>query len=101
MTTKRNIVTKDVLGVVNPSNPSNLSPLGAAGELLLEGPVLGRGYWEDPVATTNSWICDPDWPEGLGQGRRLYRTKDLVRSRSLSESHIAILSCASDFVKQY
>jgi non-ribosomal peptide synthetase component F len=68
--------------VVEPTNPTRLMPLGAAGELLIEGPNLGRGYWGDAAATAASWISDLDWPGGLGRGRRLYRTGDLVRSKS-------------------
>lgn len=68
--------------VVDPSSPSRLRPLGAAGELLLEGPSLARGYWADAAATAACWISDPDWPDELGRGRRLYRTGDLVRSES-------------------
>lgn len=72
--------------VVDPSNPSRPSPFGAAGELLIEGPNLARGYLENTVATAHSWISNPGWPEGLGLGRRLYRTGDSVRSESHSPS---------------
>lgn len=68
--------------VVDPSNPSRLQPIGAAGELLIEGPNLARGYWGDAEGTAASWITDPTWPSNLGCGRRLYRTGDLVRSKS-------------------
>lgn len=68
--------------VVDPSDPSRLKPIGAAGELLIEGPNLARGYWGDPAGTAISWISDPHWPGNLGHGRRLYRTGDLVRSES-------------------
>ncbi|KAG8156447.1 hypothetical protein KVR01_013681 [Diaporthe batatas] len=67
--------------VVDPTNPNRLTPIGAAGELLIEGPNLGRGYWGDAAGTAASWISGLDWPGGLGHERRLYRTGDLVRMR--------------------
>lgn len=34
-------------------------PVGAVGELLLEGPVLGREYLKDPVKTKKAFYHRP------------------------------------------
>ncbi|KAL4815802.1 hypothetical protein BDW67DRAFT_185521 [Aspergillus spinulosporus] len=67
--------------VVNPASVGQLVPLGAPGELLLEGPLLARGYLNDPVKTSAAFIKDPAFVEelGLSPGRRMYRTGDLVQ----------------------
>ena len=58
-----------------------LCPIGAPGELLIEGPLLARGYLNDARKTAAAFITDPAWVSryGLGEGRRMYRTGDLVR----------------------
>jgi amino acid adenylation domain-containing protein len=45
----------------------------AVGELCLGGTGLGRGYLQDPAATALAFVPDP-----AGEGRRLYRTRDLA-----------------------
>ncbi|KAF6815188.1 nonribosomal peptide synthase [Colletotrichum sojae] len=72
--------------VVDPKNPSRLSPLGAAGELLIEGPNLARGYLGNPHATSAKWTKISEFTTQLGtesleydSDRRAYRTGDLVR----------------------
>ena len=67
--------------IVDPNDHNNLMPVGAVGELLLEGPVLGREYLKDPEKTKKAFITDPGWvfrfsPES---GRRFYKTGDLVK----------------------
>ncbi len=47
------------------------TPVGVAGELLVSGPTVTRGYVDDPEATAERFV-DVD-------GRRWYRTGDLVR----------------------
>ncbi|KAF7198517.1 Malformin synthetase mlfA [Pseudocercospora fuligena] len=54
---------------------SRLLPIGATGELLLEGPPLARGYLNDPTQTAATFLSSPPWLPGC----RLYRTGDLVR----------------------
>ncbi|UKZ97170.1 NRPS [Trichoderma asperellum] len=67
--------------VVDPKNYNHLLPFGAPGELLIEGPLLARGYLNDIEKTNKSFIIDPDFVKrlGLGSGRRMYRTGDLVK----------------------
>ncbi|KAI1109264.1 hypothetical protein F5Y14DRAFT_433269 [Nemania sp. NC0429] len=67
--------------VVKPDDPGQLVPIGAVGELLIEGPAVGLGYLNDDVKTAAAFIDPPRWlaefrPNGSG---RLYRTGDLVR----------------------
>ncbi|KAL4939595.1 hypothetical protein BDV06DRAFT_224867 [Aspergillus oleicola] len=77
------------LWVVDENDYNRLLPLGAVGELLIEGPLLARGYLNDPEKTANAFITNPDWifqydfdgRIGFKQSteRRMYRTGDLVR----------------------
>ncbi|HEV7402757.1 MAG TPA: MupA/Atu3671 family FMN-dependent luciferase-like monooxygenase [Chthoniobacteraceae bacterium] len=46
-------------------------PIGVAGELLIGGASLARGYWNQPALTDEKFI---QW-----EGRRVYRTGDLAR----------------------
>lgn len=66
--------------IVDPHDHNRQVPIGAAGELLIEGPLLGRGYLDDPEKTAASFIENPLWavsPEGIS--RRFYKTGDIVR----------------------
>jgi amino acid adenylation domain-containing protein len=70
--------------VVEPSDHNRLVPTGCVGELLLEGPLVGRGYLKDPERTAASFIKNPKWllqgrPGELGRHGSLYKTGDLVR----------------------
>lgn len=70
--------------IVDPVNHDQLSPIGAAGELLIEGPILARGYLNAPEKTAAVFIEDPIWSksEGAVKPRRFYKTGDLVRYNS-------------------
>ncbi|KAG6012676.1 NRPS protein [Claviceps pusilla] len=73
-----------VTWVTDAANHDRLAPLGAVGELLLEGPILGEGYLNDPDRTGAAFIKDPDWlvrgwAGHAGRSGRLYKTGDLVR----------------------
>lgn len=64
-----------------------LLPVGSVGELVLEGPLNGLGYLNDPDKTAAAFIEDPQWlkqgaPGVPGRRGRLYRTGDLVRYHS-------------------
>nr|ARJ54907.1 nonribosomal peptide synthetase 1 [Curvularia lunata] len=69
--------------VVDPDDHNKLAPLGAIGELLVEGPIQARGYLKDAVKTEAAFINNPPWlvtgSEGYaGRRGRLYKTGDLV-----------------------
>ncbi|PHH89905.1 hypothetical protein CDD83_4995 [Cordyceps sp. RAO-2017] len=73
-----------VTWIVDAADHNSLLPPGCTGELLLEGPIVGRGYLGDPERTAAAFIQDPAWLRrggGAWAGRRgrLYKTGDLVR----------------------
>jgi len=53
-------------------------PVGAAGELCVAGPGVGRGYLNDPSRTAAVFVPDPFGDE---PGSRLYKTGDVARYR--------------------
>lgn len=59
-------------------NHDRLAPIGSIGELLVEGPILARGYLNDPERTRESFITNPKWLDSHSHPRRLYKTGDLV-----------------------
>jgi amino acid adenylation domain-containing protein len=70
--------------VVDVNKHEQLAPVGSVGELLVEGPILARGYLNDAEKTRAAFIEDPAWlVEGRdgcpGRHGRLYKTGDLVR----------------------
>ncbi len=79
------------LWVTLPIDPNQLCPVGVPGELLIEGPMLSRGYLNDPEKTAAAFITDPAFIKDLesrnpawkvqfqGSQRRMYRSGDLVR----------------------
>ena len=65
--------------VVDPNDHNILQPIGAIGELLIEGPILCRGYLKRPEQTAKAFINSPTWLQSLRPDSRLYKTGDLVR----------------------
>ena len=70
--------------VTDPTNHNRLVPIGAIGELLVEGPTLARGYLDDIEKTKAAFIKSPTWLLDIGpyRPRRIYKTGDLVRQNS-------------------
>ncbi|CZS75139.1 unnamed protein product [Fusarium graminearum] len=67
--------------IVSPSDPNILPPIGAVGELVLEGNTLARGYL-DTESAQGAFIEDPKFLDRLvpeATGSRVYKTGDLVR----------------------
>ncbi|KAF2098826.1 acetyl-CoA synthetase-like protein, partial [Rhizodiscina lignyota] len=69
------------LWIVDAADYNRLCPIGVPGEILIEGPLLARGYLNDSAKTASAFIMDPTWAAqyGLGHGRRMYRTGDMAR----------------------
>jgi amino acid adenylation domain-containing protein/non-ribosomal peptide synthase protein (TIGR01720 family) len=69
--------------VVEESNHDRLVSVGEIGELLIEGPILARGYLNDPEKTSTVFIETPVWLSRRSRKRiRLYKTGDLARWNS-------------------
>ncbi|KAF5857103.1 hypothetical protein ETB97_006247 [Aspergillus alliaceus] len=65
--------------VVNPDDHHQLLPLGAIGELVIGGPIVGRGYINRPA--DESFITSPQWASQfqITSKESFYKTGDLVR----------------------
>ena len=92
-----------VTWIVDPDNHDRLLPPGAIGELLIEGPIVGDGYLDQPEKTDEVFIKDPCWlVEGHathpGRSARLYKTGDLVRY-DVETGHITFIGRKDQQVK--
>lgn len=69
------------LWIVNPSNSEEPFTIGQEGELLIEGPLVGRGYMNDEKKTAAAFIPAPTWLKRFrnGASARIYRTGDICR----------------------
>ncbi|KAK1984564.1 hypothetical protein LZ30DRAFT_585930, partial [Colletotrichum cereale] len=72
------------LWIVSPDDHHHLLPIGAQGELLVESPLLARGYFNDSRRTDEVFIRSPEWAETLGyfpaqHATRFYKTGDVVK----------------------
>ncbi|PHH52314.1 Nonribosomal peptide synthetase 4 [Ceratocystis fimbriata CBS 114723] len=73
-----------VMWIVDANDHEQLMPVGEVGELVVEGPVVGLGYLDEPEKTAHVFIDAPGWLKrgykGV-QGRhgKLYKTGDLVK----------------------
>lgn len=74
--------------VVDSKDPNTLCPIGAVGELLIEGPIVTRGYYNDESLTRKSYITNPKWAKDFDfedsapYPRRFYRSGDHVKYNS-------------------
>ncbi|KAK9855737.1 hypothetical protein MYU51_002451 [Penicillium brevicompactum] len=82
--------------VTDPADSQRLVPAGCAGELLIEGPIVTRGYL-DPKLTSKAFIEPPRWRGAVNEGTRLYRTGDLVRL--LEDGNMLFLGRADGQIK--
>lgn len=67
--------------IVDAEDHDRLVPAGDVGELLIEGPILARGYLKNQTKTDEVFIKSPLWgPEtNSGDVRRVYKTGDLAK----------------------
>lgn len=68
--------------VVDSDDLDRLAPVGAVGELLIEGPALFTGYLNDATRTESALVKAPRWRLSMDIGppvHRIYRSGDLVR----------------------
>lgn len=67
--------------IVDPEDSSRLLPIGAVGEMLLQGPLLARGYHGDPQRTDDAFVWQQPFgvQERSSPRQRFYKTGDLVR----------------------
>ena len=73
-----------VTWIVDPDDHDTLTPMDGVGELLIEGPIVGVGYINEPEKTAAVFIEDPKWllaghKNIPGRHGRLYKTGDLVK----------------------
>lgn len=93
-----------VTWIVDPEDHNRLTPVGGVGELLIEGPVVGIGYLDEPEKTAEVFIDDPTWltsGHGTTPGRRgrLYKTGDLVRYEANGSGSIEFVGRKDQQVK--
>ncbi|KAF9890566.1 hypothetical protein FE257_005697 [Aspergillus nanangensis] len=65
--------------IVDLNDHDRLVPIGAVGELVIEGPTLAQGYLAEPERTESVYITNPFWARKPDVTRRFYKTGDLVR----------------------
>jgi amino acid adenylation domain-containing protein len=70
--------------VADPIDPNRPVPIGAVGELLLQGPLVGRGCLNNTEQTVAAFIDCPSWLVSSDVNNhqctsKVYRTGDLVR----------------------
>ncbi|CAL5873463.1 uncharacterized protein PFLUO_LOCUS7742 [Penicillium psychrofluorescens] len=85
--------------VIDQTDPCRLAPLGASGELVIEGPITGRGYVARPDLTARSFSKKaPTWRLPFGPSTHgYYWTGDIVRWQS--DGSLQIVGRKDDQVK--
>jgi non-ribosomal peptide synthetase component F len=65
--------------IVDPKDHDRLVPIGAVGEPVIQGEIVGRGYLNEPEKTSAIFISNPEWAQTSTQGcGRMYKTGHLV-----------------------
>ena len=74
-----------VCWIVDVGDHDKLVPIGTIGELVVEGPILARGYLNDESRTNAAFINTPAWAceeNGVHRPQRIYKTGDLAQYNS-------------------
>ncbi|RJE23172.1 non-ribosomal peptide synthase [Aspergillus sclerotialis] len=67
------------LWIEDTRNPGKLAPVGAVGELVIEGPIVGRGYIKAPSEKLAAFLPPGAWKSAGPDAHQAYRTGDLVQ----------------------
>ena len=78
-------IPETIAWIVRTDNLALLAPIGAIGELVLQGPTVARGYLNDEARTAASFVDKLPWLPSESQNQRAYYTGDLVRYRDNGE----------------
>lgn len=92
-----------VCWIVDADNHQRLAPLGAVGELVVEGPTLAQGYLNDRDKTYTSFLDSPAWllqenPSSSGRCSRMYKTGDLVQYTSVCDGSMLYIGRKDTYV---
>ncbi|KAF6233172.1 hypothetical protein HO173_008716 [Letharia columbiana] len=76
--------------VLDAEDHDKLVPIGGVGELLIEGPILARGYPKNQARIDEVFIESPLWGPrtDAGKVRRLYKTGDLAKFNPNRSIHL-------------
>lgn len=87
--------------IVHPDDHSILMPTGCPGELVIEGPTVGRGYLKNPEQTDGAFIAAPSWRQHLGDDHNglMYKTGDIVKYAQNEDGSICYLGRKGTQVK--
>ncbi|KAJ4148295.1 hypothetical protein LMH87_002773 [Akanthomyces muscarius] len=88
--------------LIEPNNPEKLVAIGAVGELLIEGPLVGRCYLGDKDIHSSSFIRYPKWLQALRGSKpvnRLYRTGDMLRYSPVGDGSLEFVGRKDNQVK--
>ncbi|RHZ67305.1 uncharacterized protein CDV56_102390 [Aspergillus thermomutatus] len=87
-----------VAWVTDPRDHHRLMPVGAIGELLLEGDPVARGYMNNPEQTAEAFPETPSWLLGIRKTHhRIYKTGDLVHYNE--DGSLRFVGRANDQIK--
>jgi aryl carrier-like protein len=67
--------------IVDPADSNRLMPIGAVGEIITEGPIVAREYFNNPDATDDAFVGFRSWSSYSpgSDSPRYYKTGDLGR----------------------
>jgi amino acid adenylation domain-containing protein len=77
--------------IVNPDNYHELSAVGCIGEIVISGPLLGQGYFNDKATTEAAFVPAPKWMKEIDPTstyNMLYRSGDLAKYNDDGSLHI-------------
>ena len=81
-----------VTWIVDPQNYRRLMPVGAVGEIVIEGPIVGRGYYNNETLTSASFVSELPWLRNGHKSRCeqsciAFKSGDLARYDSTGNLH--------------